>query len=188
MKFTPLKLPEVMLIEPDLYLDDRGYFYETYNEKIFRENVTNFFTYFVQDNNSYSNAGTIRGIHFQLNPKPQAKLVRCTKGKVLDVVVDLRSDSDTFKDWISIELSDENKKQIWIPNGFGHGFLTLTNNCEIQYKVDEFYSPKYDSSIAWNDPDLAIDWGISDPIVSLKDANAPALIDSDVNFTIDINN
>ena len=188
MIVTELKLPKVKIIEPDYFKDHRGYYCETFSVRTLKREASIENT-FVQDNHSMTfNAGTIRGIHFQFNPKPQAKLVRCTKGKVLDVVVDLRSDSDTFKDWISIELSDENKKQIWIPNGFGHGFLTLTNNCEIQYKVDEFYSPKYDSSIAWNDPDLAIDWGISDPIVSLKDANAPALIDSDVNFTIDINN
>ncbi|MCL1832634.1 MAG: dTDP-4-dehydrorhamnose 3,5-epimerase, partial [Oscillospiraceae bacterium] len=120
--------------------------------------------------------------HFQNNPHAQIKLVRCTRGRIMDFFVDLRKNSSNYKKWGNIELSEENRKQVWIPHGFGHGFVTLTDNCEVLYKVDEFYFPEHDRSIAWNDPELAIEWGIGTPIISDKDKNAPLLKDSDVNF------
>lgn len=114
-------------------------------------------------------------------------MVRCTRGKIKDVVVDLRYNSPTFKQWIAVELSANNRKQIWIPNGFGHAFITLEDNCEVQYKVDEFYYPEYDRAIAWNDPEINIEWNIENPIVSQKDINAPKLKDSDVNLSLELN-
>ncbi|MFR4988457.1 dTDP-4-dehydrorhamnose 3,5-epimerase [Anaerotruncus colihominis] len=185
MEIIELELAGVRLLQPKYFEDYRGYYCETYSARTLREQF-GIETVFVQDNHSMTlKKGTIRGIHFQINPKPQQKLVRCTRGKVMDYVVDLKKDSPTFKKWISVELSEDNRKQIWIPNGYGHAFLTLTDHCEVQYKVDEFYAPEYDRAIAWNDPELALDWGsITDPIVSAKDMAAPTLEKSDVNFTI----
>ena len=131
--------------------------------------------------------GTLRGIHFQNNPVPQIKLVRCTKGAIKDVVVDLRGNSPTFKQWLAVELSAENRRQIWIPSGYGHAFLTLQDNCEVQYKVTGLYEPKLDRAIAWNDSEIAVDWGIDNPIVSQKDMQAPTLAESDVNLTMELN-
>ena len=143
---------------------------------------------FVQDNHSYSKKkGIIRGIHFQNNPKPQMKLVRCTRGRIMDYAVDLRVDSPTFKKWVAVELSAENRKQMWIPSGFGHAFITLVDDCEVQYKVDEWYYPELDRAIAWNDPDIGIDWGTDSPIISEKDTICPTLANSDVNFTMEFN-
>ncbi|MBT3778004.1 MAG: dTDP-4-dehydrorhamnose 3,5-epimerase [Pelagibacteraceae bacterium] len=177
MKFTPLKLPEVMLIEPDLYLDDRGYFYETYNEKIFRENVTNFFTYFVQDNNSYSNAGTIRGLHYQDKPYEQGKIIRVISGKVFDVAVDIRKNSKTYGQYVCEILSNSNKKQLWIPPGYAHGFMALDDSTEIVYKVTNFYSKAHERTINYKDPLINIRWPEfnQDYILSQKDLNAPFL-------------
>ncbi len=171
----------VKIIEPRYFEDYRGYYVESYSSRTLNENgICNIF---VQDNHILSlKAGTIRGIHFQNCPKAQAKLLRCTRGKILDVVVDLRKGSPYYKKWVSVELSAENRKQILIPKGFGHGCLSLVDDTEIQYKVDEFYEPQYDRAIAWNDPELNIQWGIVDVIVSEKDRNAPILKDSDVNF------
>lgn len=145
---------------------------------------------FVQDNHLRSiKAGTIRGIHFQNNPKAQSKLLRCTKGSIQDVVVDLRKGSPTYKKWISVILDDVKKEQIYIPRGFGHACMSLEDNVEVQYKVDNLYEPQYDRAIAWNDPELAIQWMMKDIIVSEKDKKAPMLKDSDVNFSFeDINN
>ena len=169
------------VITPTVFKDDRGYFVETYNQNDFKEAGLDMV--FVQDNHSYTiKKGTIRGIHFQNNPKPQIKLVRCVRGRVLDVVVDLRKDSPTYKKWLAVELSEENRKQIWIPEGYGHAFLTLEDNCEIQYKVSEFYYPEFDRAIAWDDEEINVNWNIDNPIVSEKDKNAPKLRDSDVNF------
>ena len=176
----------VKIIEPRVFEDYRGYYKESYSARKFMEHGIN--TVFVQDNHSRTlKKGTIRGIHFQNNPKPQIKLVRCTRGRVLDVVVDLRKDSPTFKQWLAVELSEDNNKQIWIPNGFGHAFLTLEDDCEVLYKVDEFYEPSCDRAIAWNDPEIKIDWGIAEPIVSEKDMMAPTLKDSDVNLIMELN-
>lgn len=179
MQTTMTELPGCLIIEPKVFGDHRGWFYESYSEQKLPElNVT-----FVQDNHSYSrNKGTIRGIHFQKPPETQAKLVRCIRGAVKALAVDLRSDSPGFKRWILVELSAENKKMLYLPFGFGAGFVTLTDDVEFLYKVDHYYSPANERSIRWNDPELGIDWGIDAPILSDKDAKAPFLKDSDLNF------
>ena len=180
------ELPEVKIMIPKYFEDFRGYYCETYSSRTMLKYGIN--AVFVQDNHSYSiKKGTIRGIHFQNNPKPQLKLVRCTRGRVMDYAVDLRKDSPTFKKWVAVELTAENHKQIWIPSGFGHAFITLEDHCEIQYKVDEWYYPEFDRAIAWNDSDIAINWGIDNPIISEKDTKAPTLRESDVNFTMEEN-
>ena len=179
-KITELGLG-VKIIEPDYFEDFRGYYCETYSKKTLEQ--LGIIIEFVQDNHSYSlKKGTIRGIHFQNNPKPQVKLVRCVTGRVMDYAVDLRKDSPTYKQWVCIELSKENRKQILIPHGFGHAFITLTDDCEVLYKVDNFYDPKLDRAIRWDDPEINIPWNIKEPIVSKKDIIAPNLKDSDVNF------
>jgi dTDP-4-dehydrorhamnose 3,5-epimerase len=183
MRITELELPGVKILEPKYFEDFRGYYCETYSSRTLREFGIN--TVFKQDNHILSaKNGTIRGIHFQLNPKAQIKLVRCTRGRLMDYVVDLRRDSPDFKKWVQIELSEENRKQILIPSGFGHALITLSNDCEVQYKVDEWYYPEYDRAIAWDDPEIAIDWGLNAPIISEKDRNAPRLAESDVNFSV----
>ena len=186
MKITELALPGVKIIEPTYFEDYRGYYCETYSERTLAEYGIN--DEFVQDNHSMTlKRGTLRGIHFQNNPVPQIKLVRCTKGAIKDVVVDLRGNSPTFKQWLAVELSAENRRQIWIPSGYGHAFLTLQDNCEVQYKVTGLYEPKLDRAIAWNDSEIAVDWGIDNPIVSQKDMQAPTLAESDVNLTMELN-
>ncbi len=180
------KVPGVKILKPQYFEDYRGYYCETYSARTLRQ--LGICVTFVQDNHSFTlKKGTIRGIHFQNNPCPQIKLVRCTRGSILDVAVDLRKDSPTFMQWDATVLSAENRQQIWIPSGFGHGFLTLEDNCEVQYKVSSFYEPELDRAIAWNDPDIAVNWGIDAPIVSVKDVKAPRLRDSDVNFTMALN-
>ncbi len=181
MKIIETKLKEVKIIEMDCFGDNRGWFMETYNQKKF--NDIGILTTFVQDNHSMSaQKGTLRGLHFQNDPMAQTKLLRCTKGALLDVAVDIRKNSKTYKQWIAVELTEDNKKQIYIPKGFAHGFLTLTDNTEIQYKVDNLYSPEYDRSIAYNDPSIGIKWGDITPILSDKDKKAPFLDESDANF------
>lgn len=181
MKVINTAIEGIYIIEPQVFEDPRGWFMETYSkEKLAKQGID---IDFIQDNHSFSaNRGTIRGLHFQINPKAQAKLVRCTRGRILDVAVDIRKGSPTYKKWVSVELSEENKKQLFIPKGFAHGFATLTDNVEIQYKVDEYYSPENDRSIRFDDPEINIDWGIENPILSEKDMNAPLLKDSDSNF------
>lgn len=171
----------MVIIEPQVFGDNRGWFTETYSKvKLEQLGLT---ADFVQDNHSLSaKKGVLRGLHFQINPMAQTKLIRCTRGAVRDVVVDLRKDSPTYKKWHSVELTAENFRQFWIPRGFAHGFLTLVDDCEIQYKVDNYYSPECDRSIRFDDPEIGIDWNISDPILSEKDLKAPLLRDSDVNF------
>ena len=138
---------------------------------------------FLQDNHSFSaQKGTLRGLHYQKNPFAQAKLVRCARGAIMDVAVDIRRGSPFFGKWIAVELSAENKRQLFIPRGFAHGFLTLTDDVEILYKADQYYTPEADRSIAWNDPAIGVEWGVTSPILSLKDQNAPLLADSDTNF------
>jgi dTDP-4-dehydrorhamnose reductase/dTDP-4-dehydrorhamnose 3,5-epimerase len=181
MKKIETELSGVLIIEPIVYSDNRGWFSETYNKNSFHNNAIN--VEFVQDNHSLSmQKGVLRGIHFQNEPFAQTKLVRCTKGRILDVAIDLRKSSQNYKKWIAVELSDENKKQLYIPQGFGHAFLTLTENCEVQYKVDNIYSKEYDRSIIYNDPDISIKWPLEDVILSEKDLKAPRLVDCDVNF------
>lgn len=181
MKVTKLELDGVYILEPTYFEDNRGYFVESYSQKTLLEHGIDI--EFVQDNQSHTaEKGTIRGIHFQNNPKAQTKLVRCIRGEILDCIVDLRKNSPTYKKWLLIELSQENRKQLLVPKGFGHGFKALTDDCEIQYKVDEFYDALTDRSIAWNDPDLNIDWGTTNGVLSKKDSQAPLLKDSDINF------
>lgn len=181
MKITRLDIPQVMVFEPKYFEDYRGYYSEVYSARTLKEFDIN--DVFVQDNHSFTlKKGTIRGIHFQNDPKSQIKLVRCTRGKVLDFAIDLRKGSPTYKKWVCVELSESNRKQIYIPHGFGHAFITLEDNCEVLYKVTEFYSPELDRAIAWNDPSINLPWPITDPIISVKDMNAPTLDKSDVNF------
>ena len=172
MKLTETKLKGVYIVEPQVFGDSRGWFMESYSKKKMSEIDCDF----VQDNQSYSALiGTLRGIHFQKPPMAQAKLLRCTRGALLDFAVDIRPDSDTYKQWVCVELSAENKKQLFIPRGFGHGFVTLTDDVELLYKADNYYSPEHDCAILWSDPELGIDWGVDNPIVSEKDRNARLL-------------
>jgi dTDP-4-dehydrorhamnose 3,5-epimerase len=168
MEFVETSLKGAYLIKPKVFRDERGFFLEFWNEKIFAENGID--VKFVQDNHSLSaKNGTLRGLHFQLPPNAQAKLVRVMRGKVYDVIVDLRKDSETFGKWEGFELSGNNFQMLFIPRGFAHAFLTLEDNTEFMYKVDNFYAPESDSGIIWNDPDLAIDWPVKEPILSKKD-------------------
>lgn len=181
MNIIPLKLESVYLIEPTLHRDSRGFFMESYNERKLRE--LGIQHNFVQDNHSLSvDPGVIRGLHYQLNPKAQTKLVRVTAGAIYDVVVDIRRGSPTFGQWIGVILSAHNHRQLLVPKGFAHGFCTLVPNTEVQYKVDEYYSPECDRGILWNDPELAIDWPVTNPVLSEKDKGHPFLKDADINF------
>jgi len=181
MNIIQTELSGVIILEPAVFGDSRGWFMESWSLTKMQQAGLNYD--FVQDNHSYSaQKGVLRGIHFQNNPAAQAKLVRCARGAVLDVAVDLRKNSPTYKKWVAVELSAENKRQLLIPRGFGHGFITLTDDVEFLYKVDSSYNANADRSIRYNDPELAIDWGIIDPTISEKDANAPFLKDSDCNF------
>ena len=181
MKFTKTKLDGVVIIEPDVFGDHRGFFMESWSQKKMEE--AGLYYDFVQDNHSMSSVkGTLRGIHFQRGDKAQAKLVRCVKGAVLDVAVDLRHESPTYKQWVAVELSAENKKQLLIPRGFCHGFVTLTDEVEFLYKADNYYAPEADGGIRWNDPEIGVDWGVKDPILSAKDEKNPLLKDVGVIF------
>jgi dTDP-4-dehydrorhamnose 3,5-epimerase len=172
MNIYETTLQGVYIIEPIVFGDVRGWFTETYS-KIKTPQIT---CDFVQDNHSFSSKkGTLRGIHFQKPPMEQAKLVRCVRGAIMDFAVDLRPQSVTFKKWFNIELSAENKKQLFIPHGFGHAFITLENDTEVLYKTDNYYSPEHDSVVLWSDPDIGIDWGNPNPILSDKDKTAPNL-------------
>lgn len=175
MKIEHTDISGVCIIHPTVYSDERGVFFETFNSKIFSEQVNSNVT-FVQDNHSISHKNVIRGLHYQ-NPNGQGKLVRVTNGAVFDVAVDIRENSSTYGKWIGVELSADNKKQLWIPDGFAHGFLALTDNTEFQYKVTGYYNKATEHSIRWNDPTINIRWPISGtPILSVKDANAPLLL------------
>lgn len=181
MDFLKTKLDGVIIIEPKIFGDHRGFFMESYSKRSFEE--AGLFYEFVQDNHSSSAVkGTLRGIHFQKGDKAQAKLVRCTRGVVLDVAVDLRAASATYKQWVAVELSEANKRQLLIPRGFGHGFVTLTDEVEFLYKTDNYYAPEADSGILWNDPELAVEWGMTSPILSEKDKNQPLLKDAVTGF------
>ena len=177
MKRIDTMLPGVCIVEPMVYGDQRGYFMETYNRQAFADiGIT---AEFVQDNQSYTaSRGVLRGIHFQNAPMAQAKLVRVTRGAVLDVSVDLRKGSPTYRQWVGVELSEENKRMLFIPRGFGHGFVTLTDDVEFLYKADNFYAPEADGGIRWNDPELNIDWGVENPVLSAKDQNSPFFKDA----------
>lgn len=176
MDLLKTKLDGVYILIPKVFGDHRGFFMESWNRRTMEE--AGLYYDFVQDNHSLSTVkGTLRGIHFQKGDKAQAKLVRCVCGAVLDVAVDLRHDSPTYKQWVGVELSEENKKQLLIPRGFGHGFVTLTDHVEFLYKADNYYAPEADGGIRWNDPDIGVDWGISEPILSEKDTKNPFLKD-----------
>ena len=181
MNFIKTELEGVYIVEPKVFGDHRGFFMESYSKRVFEAAGLHYD--FVQDNHSSSAVkGTLRGIHFQRGEKAQAKLVRCVRGAVLDVVVDLRPNSPTYKKWVGVELSEENKRQLLIPRGFGHAFLTLTDEVEFLYKADNYYAPEADGSIRWNDPEIGVDWGVDDPVLSQKDANAPLLKDAVTDF------
>ena len=171
MKITETSISDLVIIEPKVFLDSRGYFFEPYNKEKFDQNfgITNF----VQDNESKSSKGVLRGFHFQKPPYDQAKLVRCIEGQVLDVALDLRKQSKTYGKYEKVILSADNKKQFFIPRGFAHAFLVLSESAVFSYKVDNIYAPKYDSGIAWNDQSLSVDWGFheSELILSEKDKN-----------------
>ena len=176
MQATPLAIPEVILFAPRVFGDDRGFFFESYNQRGFRE-TTGLTLDFVQDNHSRSTRGVLRGLHYQIEPRAQGKLVRVVAGAVFDVAVDIRAGSPTFGHWVGEELSADNKRQLWIPPGFAHGFLTLSESAEFLYKTTDFYSPEHERCIAWDDPDLAIDWpleGLS-PRLSDKDLRGASL-------------
>lgn len=184
MKVTEAKLPGVLLIEPAVFGDHRGFFMESYNSQTFAKHGIHF--NFIQDNHSLSaEAGVLRGLHYQLNPKAQTKLVRVVAGAIYDVVVDIRRGSPTFGQWQGFILSAANKRQLLVPQGFAHGFCTLVPQTEVLYKVDEYYSPEHDRGIAWNDPALGIDWPVASPILSEKDGRHPVLSEADNNFVFE---
>ena len=175
MKFTPTKFPEVLIIEPAVFGDTRGFFYESFHEEVFAQNGIR--VHFVQDNHSRSAKGVLRALHFQVQPKEQAKLIRVISGEVFDVVVDIREDSKTFGQYFHSILSAENKKMLYIPPGFAHGFLALKDHTEFLYKVSNFYSPEHERGILWNDPALQHPWPKLDTeyILSEKDKKNPTL-------------
>jgi dTDP-4-dehydrorhamnose 3,5-epimerase len=168
MKVTPLSIPDVLLLEPEVFGDDRGFFFESFNQNKFEEAIGKKVN-FVQDNHSKSSKNILRGLHYQLPPKAQGKLIRVTQGKVFDVVVDLRKSSPTFGKWISEILSADNKNQIWIPEGFAHGFVALSDTAEFLYKTTNFYSKEHERAIRWNDETIGIQWPINNVSLSSKD-------------------
>lgn len=173
MKATPTRIPDVLLIEPKVFGDDRGFFFESFNRRAFHE-ATGLNVDFVQDNHSKSARNVLRGLHYQL-AQPQGKLVRVTQGEVFDVAVDIRKGSPTYGQWVGEILSAENKKQLWIPAGLAHGFVVLSETAEFLYKTTDYYAPLHERCIAWNDPDLAIAWPIEGPpLLSAKDAAGAA--------------
>lgn len=179
MKATPLAIPEVVLFEPKVFGDDRGFFFESFNSKVFTQAIGHEVT-FVQDNHSKSVRGVLRGIHYQIQ-QAQGKLVRVTQGTVFDVAVDLRQSSPTFGQWVGAELSAENKHQLWVPPGFGHGFVVLSDTAEFLYKTTDYYAPEHERCIIWNDPTLAIDWRIKGtPQLSAKDKQGQPLSEANV--------
>jgi len=179
MKATPTAIPDVIVLEPKVFGDERGFFFESYNERVFSE-LTGIKINFVQDNHSRSARNVLRGLHYQIK-QPQGKLVRVTMGEVFDVAVDLRRSSPTFGQWIGEYLSSKNKRQLWIPVGFAHGFVVLSDEAEFLYKTTDYYAPEHERSIRWNDPEIGIQWpeGI-DPILSEKDKQGITLGKADV--------
>ncbi len=180
MKATPTAIPEVIVIEPKVFGDARGFFYESFNGKAFDEAVGRHVE-FVQDNHSRSSQGVLRGLHYQIQ-QPQGKLVRVVKGAVFDVAVDIRKSSPTFGQWVGVELTEDNHKQLWVPPGFAHGFLVLSETADFLYKTTDYYAPTHERSIAWNDPAVGIAWpqsNIAEPQLSAKDAAAPNLCNAE---------
>lgn len=179
MKATPLAIPDVILFEPKVFGDDRGFFFESFNQRQFEEAVGRP-VQFVQDNHSRSVKNVLRGLHYQIQ-NPQGKLVRVAAGEVFDVAVDLRRNSPTFGQWVGVRLSAENKHQLWVPEGFGHGFVVLSETAEFLYKTTDYYAPEHERCIAWNDPALGIDWPINGrPSLSAKDSRGLLLSQAEV--------
>ena len=180
-EFIKQEIPEVILVKPRVFNDERGFFMESYKYSEFVENGIS--EVFIQDNHSKSSKGVLRGLHYQLNPKAQGKLVRCTNGEILDVAVDIRIGSPTFGNWVSAKLTAENKEMLYVPAGFAHGFIVLSDTAELIYKTTGEYAPECDRGIKWNDKDINIQWGIDfEPLVSAKDANLPDLKNAEINF------
>jgi len=178
MNVIKTSIPEVLIVEPKVFYDSRGYFMESFSAKVFEEKVFN--THFVQDNESKSDYGVLRGLHYQLSPFAQSKLVRVLLGRVLDVAVDIRKGSPTFGKYVSAELTDSNKLMMLIPRGFAHGFVVLSEECIFQYKCDSYYSAQHEGSIRWDDPSINIDWRIpeADIVLSEKDKKHPSLMNA----------
>ncbi|MDE1975669.1 MAG: dTDP-4-dehydrorhamnose 3,5-epimerase [Elusimicrobia bacterium] len=178
-KTSPAALPEVLLVEFGRIQDERGFFAETYKEKDF---AALGLPRFVQDNASRSAQGILRGLHYQLNPAAQGKLVRCTRGRVFDAAVDIRKDSPRWGKWAAVELSEDKPLMIYVPPGFAHGFLALTDGAEVLYKTTAYYSPEHERCLLWNDPAVGVPWPIREPALSPRDARAPLLKDAETNF------
>ena len=181
MKVRPLSIPDILLIEPKVFSDERGFFFESFNQADF-EKRTNLSPIFVQENHSRSIKGVLRGLHYQLPPKAQDKLLRVVKGEIFDVVVDIRKESSTFGKWVGETLSGKNKTQIWIPKGFAHGFLVLSEIAEVIYKTTDYYAPQYERCIRWDDPKLSIDWNLKgvNLLLSKKDKKGELIQNSEV--------
>jgi dTDP-4-dehydrorhamnose 3,5-epimerase len=179
LKVTPTAIPDVLVIEPKVFGDSRGFFFESFNQKAFND-ATGLTETFVQDNHSRSAKGVLRGLHYQVE-QPQGKLVRVVRGAVFDVAVDIRKSSATFGKWVGVELTEDNHKQLWVPAGFAHGFLVLSEFADFLYKTTEYYAPAHERCIAWNDTSLGIKWPlVQSPLVSIKDANGQALLSATV--------
>ncbi|KAB2906692.1 MAG: dTDP-4-dehydrorhamnose 3,5-epimerase [Burkholderiaceae bacterium] len=181
MRVTRLSIPDVMLIEPKVFGDSRGFFYESFNQQAFSE-ATGAQYPFVQDNHSRSTKGVLRGLHYQLPPKAQGKLVRVVRGAVFDVAVDIRKGSPTFGQWVGMELTEDNHRQLWVPPGLAHGFLVLSESADFLYKTTDYYSPEHERSIRWDDPQLAIDWpDVGAPMqLSAKDQAGRSFAEADL--------
>lgn len=178
-EFIRLEIPDVVLIKPKVFEDERGFFLESFKYSDFvKEGIG---PNFLQDNHSRSKKGVLRGLHYQLNPKAQGKLVRCVRGRIWDVAVDIRRGSPYFGKWVAVELSEENKYMLWIPEGFAHGFVAL-EDADVLYKCTSEYDPALDRGIIWNDSDIGIPWPIENPLLSTKDAKLPRLMDAEINF------
>ncbi|EAZ5215141.1 dTDP-4-dehydrorhamnose 3,5-epimerase, partial [Salmonella enterica] len=176
MNVIKTEIPDVLIFEPKVFSDERGFFMESFNQKVFEEAVGRKIE-FVQDNHSKSTKGVLRGLHYQVEPYAQGKLVRCIAGEVFDVAVDIRKDSETFGKWVGVNISSENKRQLWIPEGFAHGFLVLSDSADFLYKTSNYYSPIHERGIVWNDPTININWPINiDKILSEKDTILPNFI------------
>ncbi|WP_207870393.1 dTDP-4-dehydrorhamnose 3,5-epimerase [Pseudomonas sp. 51_B] len=178
MKATKQDIPDVILFEPQVFGDDRGFFFESFNQKVFDEVVGRPVT-FVQDNHSRSVKGVLRGMHYQIQ-QPQGKLVRVVQGEVFDVAVDMRRSSSTFGKWVGVHLSADNKRQLWVPEGFAHGFIVLSESAEFLYKTTDYWAPQHERSLAWNDPTVAIEWPYKgEPALSAKDQKGSAFEEAD---------
>lgn len=178
MKVIPTKLSGAFVLEPRVFGDSRGFFFESFNQRAFAE-ATGTETCFVQDNHSRSAKGVLRGLHYQIR-QPQGKLVRVVRGAVFDVAVDLRKSSPTFGQWIGVELSEENQRQLWVPPGFAHGFVVLSESADFLYKTTDYYAPEHERCIIWNDPDIGIDWPLQNPALSAKDQAGKAFAGAEV--------